>query len=350
MKRNNLIILTGGGSGGPVTPLLALADDLRAGGFDIAWIGTRAGIEKQIVSEAAIPYHSIAAGKFRRYFSWHNIIDPFKILVGFFQSISLLTTLGPRLVITAGAFVSVPVVWAAWALRIKVIVHQEDIRPGLANRLMAPCADVVTVTFEESLKDYGNKARWTGNPVRQEFRNAAQHEPQPYDVPRVLILGGGTGATGINNLVAESLEELIKFCSITHICGQREGALIVSKERYTLRAFLNAADMAQEMKAADLVITRAGLATLTELSYLAKPAIIIPMPNSHQEDNAAYFEKKGAALVLQQSLLSSSMFIDSIKNMLTNAGARQLLSSGIKAIMKSDAQDAMMKIINEFIG
>ena len=175
MKRNNLIILTGGGSGGPVTPLLALADDLRAGGFDIAWIGTRAGIEKQIVSEAAIPYHSIAAGKFRRYFSWHNIIDPFKILVGFFQSISLLTTLGPRLVITAGAFVSVPVVWAAWALRIKVIVHQEDIRPGLANRLMAPCADVVTVTFEESLKDYGNKARWTGNSVRQEFRNAAKH-------------------------------------------------------------------------------------------------------------------------------------------------------------------------------
>ncbi|MBU4014724.1 glycosyltransferase, partial [Patescibacteria group bacterium] len=171
MQKNiKKILLTGGGTGGSVAPLLAISDVgcrmSDVGKFKFTWIGTRNGVEKQMVQKENIKFISIASGKFRRYFSIKNFIDLFKIIFAFFQSLAILIKEKPALVMSAGSFVSVPVVWAAWLLRVPVLIHQQDVRHGLANKLMAPFANVITVTFEKSLADYGKKAVWTGNPAQ----------------------------------------------------------------------------------------------------------------------------------------------------------------------------------------
>ncbi|MEK7067448.1 MAG: glycosyltransferase, partial [Patescibacteria group bacterium] len=158
------ILLTGGGTGGSVTPLLAVVDELRD--FEYLWIGTKYGPEKEMIQKEGIEFKAIAAGKFRRYWSLRNLFAPFLVIVGFWQSLFIILKFKPDWIISAGSFVSAPVFWAGWLLRKKMIVHQQDARAGLANQLMAPLAKVVTVTFAKSLSDYGEEARWIGNPTR----------------------------------------------------------------------------------------------------------------------------------------------------------------------------------------
>jgi UDP-N-acetylglucosamine--N-acetylmuramyl-(pentapeptide) pyrophosphoryl-undecaprenol N-acetylglucosamine transferase len=361
--------LTGGGTAGSVSPLLAIADDLRAqsafakasssakasedktadkGGFEFLFIGTKNGIEKQMVKEARLPYRSIAAGKLRRYFSWRNIWDIGKIKLGFWQALFIVWKEKPDLIISAGSFVAVPVVWAGWVLRVPILIHQLDIRPGLANKLMAPFARVITVTFEKSLADYGAKAIWTGNPIRKISNIQYPISNKVFnlrpDLPVVLVYGGGTGAEGINKLVEQSLENLVTFCQIIHSTGK--GKMIAKRhENYHPFEFLNAEMMSAAVGAADLIICRAGIGTLTEISAAGKPAIVIPMPDSHQEDNAALLMEKGAAAVLNQKLLNSDSLVAAIKFLLDNAAERQSLGEAIKKIMKADANEEFLKVL-----
>ncbi len=346
--KNQLIVLSGGGSGGPVTPLLALAPDLRAAGYELAWVGTTDGVERKMVQEQDITYQAISSGKFRRYFSLQNFFDAFRVLAGFFESLNYLSKKRPALVMTAGAFVSVPLVWAAWALHIKVIVHQQDIRPGLANRLMAPFADVVTVTFEKSLKDFGKKAVWTGNPVRAAFRTVVSRKNEGAR-PRVLVLGGGTGAASLNDLITSSLLQLLEFTDVVHVTGGKTEKNIETKAGYTAYDFLPEERMAQEMADADLVVTRAGLGTLTELAYLGKPTIIIPMPNSHQEENAEHFAEKKAAIVLLQEAISPRDFSEQIKTVLQSPEKLRNLSMAFAAAMKQGAHDGLVQTVERLI-
>ena len=166
------IILTGGGTGGSVAPLLGVAEMLQRrdakscvstdAGYEFLWIGTKHGPERAMVEREKIEFIAIPSGKMRRYASFKNFIDPFFILAGFFKSLYIILKWKPDFVMSAGSFVSVPVIWAAWLLRVPSLVHQQDARPGLANVLMAPFAGVITVTFEKSLMDYGKKAVWIG--------------------------------------------------------------------------------------------------------------------------------------------------------------------------------------------
>ncbi len=340
------IILTGGGTGGSVTPLLALVPDFQAEGWEVEWIGTHTGIEKNIVSQAQLPYYSISSGKLRRYFSWQNLVDIFHIKIGFFQSLKLLLTLKPDAVMSAGGYVSVPVVWAAWCLRIPVAIHQQDIRPGLANKLMSPCASLITVTFEKSLQDYSSKAIWTGNPIRSEFFKAT-HELNSTDDhrPKILFLGGGTGAQAINELVQTSLFTLTEHYTIIHLTGEQAVLMDKNVPHYHVYSFLNAQEMAKIISEADVVVTRAGLGTLTELSYLAKAIIIIPMPDSHQEDNAYYFSQKGAAIILAQADASPKTLLDRISELLNDSEKLKIQQRAIKRIMKPQANATITNLI-----
>ncbi len=340
------IILTGGGSGGPVTPLLALADQLRERGYELAWIGTTTGIEKNMVADKSIPFYPIASGKFRRYASLQNIIDLARVKWGFFQSLFLLKKLRPRLIVTAGSFVSVPVVWAGWLLGIPSLVHQQDIRPGLANRLMAPFAKKITVTFEKSLKDYGKKAVWTGNPIQREFLRHNADKPEPH---RVLILGGGTGAESINKIVASTVDELTVFCSVVHVTGKQGVVTPTGKAGYTIYNFLSAQRIAEEMSKAEIVVSRAGLGTLSELAYSGKPTLLIPMPDSHQEENATYFADRGAALLFNQKGLRPGMFVSALRNLTGDETKRAELSRNIRASMKVPGNEAMIALIEHLI-
>jgi len=349
------IILSGGGTGGSVSPLLAVAEELGKGGcVDFIFIGSEAGPEKDMVSEAGLPFVAIKSGKLRRYFDWRNFFDIFKIKLAFWQAFFLLLKERPAAVLSAGSFVAVPVVWAAWLLRIPCLVHQMDIRPGLANRLMTPFTRVITVTFEKSLADYGKKAVWTGNPhpiTNYELRitndDARKEFGLSSDLPVVLVIGGGTGAQAINDLLKDSIKGLSSFCQVVHSTGKGKAVEIADKN-YHGYEFLNQDRLFKVLSICDLAVTRAGIGTLTDLAAFKKPAIIIPMPNSHQEDNAEYFAVKGAGLYLKQKELTPEKLVLSIKDFLfDDDGMLGRASKNIGLIMKEGAAKAVADLAVE---
>jgi len=349
------ILLTGGGTGGSVAPLLAVYDELKDDGkFEFLWLGTKFGPEREMVEKAGIKFRAISGGKWRRYFSLKNLVDVAKIKLGFWQAFFIMLKWRPSLVMSAGSFISVPVVWAAWLLGVPVLIQQQDVQPGLANKLMAPFAKVVTVTFEKSLADYGKKARWIGNPTRQSLKipNPKFQIPNINEsLPVVLIVGGGTGAEAINKLVEDSLGELTKFCQVIHVTGKEKSIKyqVSSIKNYAKYEFLNAEQMVEALKVADLVITRAGMGFLSELSYLSKPSIIIPMPDSHQEANAEFFRNKKAAIVAKQKYLTPENFTRLVKDLLADEKMLANLSANMGQAMKKDANQKMVKIIWEII-
>lgn len=348
------IILSGGGTGGSVVPLLALFDNLKnQANLEFIWLGTRGGIEEKMIASENIPYQAISSGKLRRYFSLQNLVDIFIIIFAFFESLVFLIQQKPKLIISAGSFVSVPSVWAAWILRIPVLIHQQDVRAGLANKLMAPFANIITVTFESSLSDYGKKAIWTGNPVRNQLTNLniGREEAKKYfninsDKPVIFVVGGGTGAIALNELIISSLNKLIPHCEIIHVFGKGKGD-DTKIEGYHAYEFLDSLGMTNAYATSNLVISRCGLGILTELSNLGKASILIPMPDSHQEDNAKIFADNKAAIVLNQKDLNPEKFSNKILDLLNNAELKNKLSENIKKVIKKEASEEIVKIIKQ---
>ena len=343
-----------------MSPLLAIVDDLKD--CDFLWIGTKSGPERTMVAGMNIKFRAIASGKLRRYFCWKNFSDLFLIAAGFFQSLLIIRKYQPDLVMSAGSFVSVPIVWASWFSRVPALIHQQDARPGLANKLMAPFSKRITLTFEKSLDNYNKKAVWIGNPVRSQIAEIKISKLEAglklglsAGERVVLIMGGGTGALAVNRLVDRSLDELIKFCQVIHITGKgnktgNHAEFFASKiKNYHLFEFLDSFAMAKAFAAADIIISRCGMGVLTELSYLGKPSILIPMPNSHQEENAEIFKKADAAIILDQNELTAEKFTKEIKKLLSDKELRNKLSNNIKKVMKRGANEKMVKIINDIL-
>ena len=339
---------------GSVSPLLALFEEMqeKIPHMKCVWVGTITGPEKKIAEGYGIEYKSIASGKFRRYFSIQNFLDILQILVGFFQSIFFIISFKPSLVLTAGGFVAVPLVWAAWILRVPIHIHQQDARVGLANKLMAPLATLITATFEKNVKYFKNKnVVVTGNPLRKDLACLDKTEAVDFfgfseNLPVLLVMGGGTGALVINKLIADSFDQLIEFCQIIHSTGEGKMIYLKKNSRYRAYEFLYHMGLSHAYAASDLVISRAGMSTLTELAMFAKPAIIIPIPYSHQEDNAREFENKNAARVLHQNDLTPEKFVKIIQESLQD---KNLLKTFAENIGKMFPNDAAKKATEEII-
>ena len=351
------IILAGGGTGGSVTPLLAIVQELRKQKPEIGFlfIGTRKGVpEKDLVRAQGIQYKSIFSGKLRRYFSLRNCIDPFLILFGFIQSFFIILRFKPGAIVSAGGFVCVPVAWAGWLLRIRIFIHQQDIIPGLANKLIAPLAKKITISFEKSLNDFNKtKTVLTGNPVRswilKGHRQAAVKRFNLEDnLPTLLVIGGGTGAKKINEIIIKIVPELVKFCQIIHLTGQKQGQMSNVKcqmsERCHQYEFLKQ-DMSDAYAAADLVISRAGMGVLTELSVLGKPTILIPIPDSHQESNAKYFVDQKAVILMNQKDLTPEILLNKIGSLVSSADQRAILSLNISKLGHLNAAQKIARIV-----
>ncbi len=353
------ILFSGGGTAGPVTPLIAVAQEIQLVKPDshLLWIGTFRGPEKTLVMNNQIQFMPIFSGKLRRYFSWRNFVDPFLIVLGFFQSLYILKRFDPDVVVSAGAFVSVPVAWAAWVLRKPVIIHQLDIKKGLANTLMTPCASKVTVSFPELVSEFPEKkVEHIGTPIRsllfQGDRNRAYTALNlDSELPTILVLGGGTGSLFINKLTISSLPELLNFCQVIHITGSGKGvpaiALKEKEERYHSFEFV-VDELPNIFAAADVVICRAGIGTLTELAALGKPAVVIPIPDSQQEKNVEYFKQHQAVIELQQKDLSAQSFIEEIRELLNNPEALVFLHKQIQKLSFQNSRERMRDIILEY--
>lgn len=376
-------MFSGGGTVGSITPLLAIAEELvrEAKDFDqkngrldlkLYFVGTTNDLEKEVITafnnkmkdivpdqELVMKFIPLISGKWRRYFSWKNFLDIFKIAVAFFESLIILTKERPEIVISAGSFVSVPLVFAAALKKIPVLIHQQDVRPGLANKLMAPYARAITVTFENSLMDYGPRAIWTGNPVGdlEKYENQLQEIKAEYDLnpdkPLLLVMGGGTGAMKINEIIFAAAPRLVDYCQIIHLTGKGKlpsTAKEIVSNNYQVFEFLYNDKLLPLMVAADLVISRCGLGALTELAALGKASILIPMPDSHQEDNAAVFSQSESAIVLNQNELTPEKLIAEIESVLENSDLKTKLQNNIIKIIKRGAAESVSSIIWEIVG
>jgi UDP-N-acetylglucosamine--N-acetylmuramyl-(pentapeptide) pyrophosphoryl-undecaprenol N-acetylglucosamine transferase len=332
------ILFVGGGTLGSVTPLLAIAEEFRhRGESEFYWWGTQRGPERELIEAAAISFRAVAWGKFRRYWHPRNLIDPFVIAWSFFVSLFRLARLRPSMVMGAGSFVQVPVMWAAWVLRIPCHVHQLDVRVGLANRLVTFCTTSITATFSSAQQAWPNRrVRVVGTPIRDCILNAAfidQSEARAHfgfrkDRPVLLVLGGGTGSSAINAIVRSARHELASFMNILHVTGTRDW---VDGERDVTHAWYRAfplltTELSLAYAAADLVVTRAGLGTLSELGVLGKAVVVVPMPQSHQEVNARILADLGAVEIWNQDELDTEMFVERTRDLMTKEAQRSQLS------------------------
>ena len=351
MKR---IVLTGGGTAGHVTPHLSLIPRLRQEGYDIHYIGTEKGIEHEMIAKIPdVTYHAVKSGKLRRYFSLQNFTDPFRVVAGAFQSMHLMRKLKPDVLFSKGGFVSVPVVIGAWLCRVPAVCHESDLTPGLANRICARFATKVATTFPECAKALGAKGVHTGTPLRPELfqgSRAAGLAMAGFDgrKPVLLMTGGSLGAQSVNKCLRESLPELLPHMDVLHLCGKGNlDESLAGLKGYCQKEFLSG-EMPDALAVADLVLSRAGSNTLSELLALHKPMLLVPYPLSasrgDQIENAKSYERQGLARVLMQEDMTPCTMTDALLSLLAD---RDQLLQALKNYPVQDGTDAVLRMIDQ---
>lgn len=350
------VLLVGGGTAGSVMPLIAVKEKIESSTnkkIRFLFVGTKSGIEKKIARQHNIPFIHIPAGKLRRYFDLKNFIDPFVIIAGFLKSFFILRKFKPEIILTAGSFVAVPMCWAASLLKIPYIVHQQDIEKGLANKLIADKAAKITVAIERLEDNFDvSHVIYTGNPIRKKvFEGSREKAIKTFqlrqDMPTILVLGGGTGALNLNKLIDQSLDGLTSFAQVLHITGKGK-KISHKRKQYFPYEFLTE-ELKHAYKIADVVITRAGMSTLSELGALGKATVIFPLPGTHQEKNAAYYQEHHAAIVLDQEKTTAQELEDITKKLLQNPEEKRTLSENIKKISPVNADKKYLEIIESIL-
>ena len=351
MKR---IILTGGGTAGHVTPNIALLPRLKELGYDIQYIGSYTGIEKELIEPFGIPYHGISSGKLRRYFSVQNFTDPFRVLKGFREAHKLIRQLKPDVIFSKGGFVSVPVVLAGKRCKVPVIIHESDMTPGLANKIAIPSEAKVCCNFPETLKSLPEgKAVLTGSPIRQELLSGNKIAAMDMchftsDKPVILVIGGSLGAVAVNNAVREALPELLKDFQIIHLCGKgKMDESLKDVEGYCQFEYIKN-ELRNLFALADIVISRAGANAICELLALHKPNLLIPLSaNASRGDqilNARSFERQGFSLVLEEEQLTKETLLNAVKTLHEN---RTTFINSMKNSGQQDSIGTIIKLIEE---
>ncbi len=348
------IVLTGGGTLGHVTPHLSLIPHLKEAGYEIHYIGTEKGMEaEKIRSIPGVTYHAVLSGKLRRYFSWQNFVDPFKVIAGAFQSARLMGKLRPDVVFSKGGFVAVPVVFGAWLHRVPVVCHESDLTPGLANRLCAPFARKIATTFPECSQALGPKAEMTGTPLRPElFRGSRARGLSLLGFdgsrPILLMMGGSSGAQAVNRALREALPRLTDQFDVAHICGKGnldEG--LQGARGYRQLEFLDA-DLPDALACADLVLSRAGSNALCEFQALCKPMLLVPYPKGASRGdqilNAQSLQRRGLAHVLLQEDMTADTLVRALEE--TWADQEQLVSA-LHAAPPADGTRRVLEMIEE---
>lgn len=348
---NPRIVFTGGGTAGHVIPNLPLIEALQQEGWQVDYIGSENGVERGVISHLNIPYHTVNSGKLRRYFSWQNFLDPFKIFLGIGQAYCLLRKLKTDVVFSKGGFVAFPIVFAAWLNRIPVLAHESDISPGLANRLSFPFVDKICVTFaaaKQHFKKHQEKVEITGTPIRQELFNGSKEAGLALcgfkaEKPCLLVVGGSQGSMRLNKVVREALPLLSGDYQIIHLCGKGKlDANLLNKKDYCQLEYANT-ELADLFAAADVVVSRAGANSVYEILALQKPHILIPLSlqvsRGDQIQNARYFQKLGLSQVLDDDTLTVEQFLQAINEV------NQRKDEIIKKIKELNIESATLKIV-----
>ncbi len=352
------VLIAGGGTGGHLYPGIAVARELlsRVPDAHVTFVGTAAGIEARVVPREGFALDCIrSAGLKGR--SAQSLARGIALLpVSACDGWRVITRRRPSVVVGVGGYSSGPVVLLAALRGIPTLLMEQNAIPGMTNRLLAPVVDAVAVTYQESLRYFGSKALWSGNPVRPEFfERAPGYEDRPPGTARVLVFGGSQGAHAINVALVEAAARLAAGTprvAVTHQTGERDLEMVRSGyQRAGLEArvepFLLVMD--REMKAADLVICRSGATTQAELTASGRASILVPLPEAtddHQRRNALALVKHGAARMMEQRELSGDRIAAEILALAGDVAQRRSMEEAAGRLARPDAaRDIVDKVL-----
>ncbi|MBO4871804.1 MAG: undecaprenyldiphospho-muramoylpentapeptide beta-N-acetylglucosaminyltransferase [Lachnospiraceae bacterium] len=316
------IILTGGGSAGHVTPNLALIPELKRRGFEVLYVCSKDGMEREILEKEGVPYKTVTADKLRRYLSVKTLTAPIRIQHGYHEAIRLLRREKPDVIFAKGGYVSVPVVKAAKRLKIPTLLHESDLTPGLANKLCFQDVTFALCNFPETL-DYlpAGKSFVSGCPIRESLKEGSREAGLaftglPGQKPVLLIIGGSLGSVYLNNKVRNNLNQLLERFEIVHLC--RKGHLdesLSDRPGYVQYEYISE-QMKDLFAMADLVLSRSGANAICELLYLKKPMLLVPLSKAASRGdqilNARSFEKQGFAVVMEEEEITDEKLLAAI--------------------------------------
>lgn len=357
------ILISGGGTGGHIYPALAVATQLRQEyQAEILYLGSDDGLETELAPAAGFPLATVKAGKLRRYLSWQTFTGIARVPLGIIEAIGIVRRFHAQAAFTSGGYVAVPAGIAARLNGVPLFMHQQDVPPNLANKIIAPVATRISVAFADSLAYFpARKTLQLGNPVRQAILDIRQTSPQQarstlgFDaqLPLLLVTGGSQGARYLNQTVCHALPNLLAHCQVLQISGRGlfdetlalskrmlSGIDAVIKQRYRLEPYMDA-QMPTALQAADLVVCRAGAATLSELAVLGKASILVPLPpaigSSPQEANADMFARKQAAHVIRNADLKPQVLVERVLSILSSTTVLQSMAQAALALAKPQA-------------
>jgi len=345
MKR---ILIMAGGTGGHIVPGLALAALFRERGCEVSWLGTRRGLESELVPIADIPLSFISISGLRGKGALSLIFAPFRLLFAVLQACSVILKQKPHLIVGMGGFVAGPGGLAAWLLRKPLVIHEQNAVPGLTNRVLARFARAVFEAFPDTFSTHKNSL-FTGNPVRKDIAALAppaERFKNRTGAIRLLILGGSRGAVALNEIVplaVQQLPEHVRF-DIWHQTGADRVEVTekaYGSENAKVEPFIT--DMAAAYEWADIVLCRSGASTVTELATVGLGSVLVPYPHAvddHQTENAKFLANVNAAIIKQQKELT----VEWLVSFFTDCDRTQLLSMA-NAAYSLRSSDAAEKII-----
>ncbi|MBC7237491.1 MAG: undecaprenyldiphospho-muramoylpentapeptide beta-N-acetylglucosaminyltransferase [Chloroflexi bacterium] len=360
------VLATGGGTGGHIYPALTVLEALRSqrrwtvGQEDVAWVGSEVGMERDLVARQGIRYFPVRAGALRGGNPWAFLRGVFDLAVGIVQAGRVLQNFGADVVLATGGFVSAPLIIAAWLRRCPCLIYLPDMEPGLAIRYLSRFARKVAVSFDQVLAHFpAGRAIVTGYPVRQELFHKSKHQARRAlelvdDLPVLLVMGGSRGAHSINMAVRGALVELLSQAQMVHLSGRQDYADLANlaeglpaplKSRYHLYAYLHE-EMIDALAAADLVIARAGAATLAEFPAVGLPAILVPYPyaGQHQDVNARFLVEQGAAVAVADAELSKRL-LPTVQTLLQDPTRLAAMSDAARALSRPEAAATIVETL-----
>ncbi|MDO8658148.1 MAG: UDP-N-acetylglucosamine--N-acetylmuramyl-(pentapeptide) pyrophosphoryl-undecaprenol N-acetylglucosamine transferase [Candidatus Levybacteria bacterium] len=353
-----IVIVAGGG--GHFAPALAFLESAPKD-WKILIIGRKyslegdnaTSLEYQTAYSLGLPFRSITTGRLQRKFTKHTIVSLLKLPYGFFQSVAVLINFRPDVVLSFGGYISIPVSFASFILNIPIVIHEQTLGAGISNKIVGFFAKKICVSWESSLKFFPKaKTVLTGNPVRK-FKNLASRSPRfgeagrsgqnskikisDNELPLIYITGGSTGSHAINVLIEKCIKSLLQKYRVIHQTGDAREFLDYERlkrlrdtldktlqDRYMLVKFINPKEVGEILNSADLVVSRSGINTVTEILLFEKPSLLIPLPisaNNEQMENAEFLKEQGLAEVVNQKDLTENKLFHLITSMMDNIKA-----------------------------
>lgn len=378
------VLFTGGGTGGHVFPIIAVVREIRKLQFSVPekeklklfYIGPKDPFGEIFLSQEEIKVKSVLAGKVRRYLTspalLQNFIDIFfKVPVGIFQSLFYIFFLGPDLIFSKGGYGSIPVVFAGWIFGVPIFLHESDVAPGLANKILGRFSTLIFVSFPKTEYFSTSKTALVSNPIRRELLEGSEKEAKRIfrlkkeeNRPLILILGGSQGAQRINDLVLNILPEFLKDFEVIHQCGEKnfkqvrvETDIIMKKNKeqqkyYHLYPFLREGEIKHAYRVCDLVVCRAGSASIFEISAFGKPSILIPLPEAaqnHQIQNATAYAQEGAAIIIEETNLTPHFFLSRLKSLFSRPEDLIKMQEGAIQFSKPEAAKRIAQNIIDYL-